>query len=149
MARIPRTVKVKKDGVEFTSSIDRSQYLISELSRAALLDVGKLVRRRMVKEAKQMPGMKRSRRISKAFQYWVRRREKDLIIGSKHDTWYGKDQELGSRKQPKRGIIKGTVMQNLDDIRKIQGQYLSAIEEENKALGLIKPDEEGENDEIN
>jgi len=28
-------------------------------------------------------------------------------------------------------------MENIDEIRKIEGQYLSAIEDENKALALI------------
>lgn len=146
MARLPKAVKIKKDGVEFTSKVDRANYLISELNRAALLDTGKLMRRRMLPKAKQMPGMRRSKRPLSAFQYWVRRRETDLVVGSKHRTWYGKDQELGTSKQPKRSIIKGTVMENVNDIRRIQGQYLSAIEAENKAMGLIQPNEEGGND---
>jgi HK97 gp10 family phage protein len=146
MARIPKAVKVKKDGVEFISNVDRANYLISELNRAALLETGKLVRKRMLPKARQQPGMRRSKRPLSAFQYWVRRRETDLVVGSKHNTWYGKDQELGTSKQPKRSIIKGTVMENLDDIRRVQGQYLSAIEQENRALGLIQPDEEGGND---
>ncbi|MBU9724126.1 MULTISPECIES: hypothetical protein [Bacillaceae] len=147
MARIPRTVKIKKDGVEFTSNVDKANFLIHELIRAALMDVAKLLRRRLLQKARKMPGMRRNRRLGKAFQYWVRRRETDLIFGSKHDTWYGADQELGTRNQPARGLIKGTVMENMDDIRRIQGQYLSAIEAENKAIGLIDPDNEGDNDE--
>src|SRR5690554_3319724 len=100
----------------------------------------------MLREAKKQPGMRRSRRPSAAFQYWVRKRELDLVIGSKHDTWYGAQQELGSRNQPKRSIIKGTVMKNIDNIRKIQGQYLSAVEKENKALGLLRPEDDGTED---
>jgi len=46
-------------------------------------------------------------------------------------------QELGDRNQPARHILRGTVMENIDEIRKIEGQYLSAIEDENKALALI------------
>jgi HK97 gp10 family phage protein len=144
---MPRTVKIKKDGVEFTSNINKASYTLEELQRAALRDVGRLIRKRMLQKAKQMPGMRRNKRIGRALQFWVRKRETDLIVGSKHDTWYGKDQELGTRNQPKRGIIKGTVMENIDDIRRIQGQYLSYIENENKALGLIKPNDEGDNSE--
>lgn len=146
MARLPKATKITRNGVEFTSKVDRAAYTIEELSRAALLDTGRLLRRRMLPKAKRMPGMRRSRRPLSAFQYWVRRRETDLIVGSKHDTWYGKEQELGSSNQPKRSIIKGTVMENLNDIRRIQGQYLSAVENENKAIGLLKPNEEGGND---
>lgn len=50
--------------------------------------------------------------------------------------------EFGSSKQPARPFIKTSVMENIDEIRRIQGQYLSAIEDENKALGLIEEVEE-------
>lgn len=143
---LPKANKFTKNGVEFTSKVDRAQYTINELSRAALLDTGKLVRKKIMPKAKKMRGMRRSRRPYKAFQYWVRKRETDLIIGSKHNTWYGVEQEKGSNRQPRRDIIKSTVMENLDDIRKAQGQYLSAIEDENRALGLIRPGEDGTND---
>lgn len=135
---MPKSVtKVKKDGIEFVSSVDRIQYTIEELSRAALRDVAKLVRKRMVQKLKKLPGMKRSKRVYKSTQYWVRKRETDLQIGFKHDTWYGVHQELGDRNQPARHILRGTVMENIDEIRNIEGQYLSAIEDENKALALI------------
>jgi HK97 gp10 family phage protein len=135
---MPKSVtKINKDGVEFVSSVDRANYTIEELSRAALRDVAKLIRKRMIQKLKKLPGMKRSKRIYKSTQYWVRKRETDLQIGFKHDTWYGVHQELGDRNQPARHILRGTVMENIDEIRKIEGQYLSAIEDENKALALI------------
>ena len=135
---MPKSVtKIRKDGIEFISNVDRAQYTIQELSRAALRDVAKLTRKRMVQKLKKLPGMKRSKRIYNSTQYWVRKRETDLQIGFKHDTWYGVHQELGDRNQPARHILRGTVMENIDEIRKIEGQYLSAIEDENKALALI------------
>lgn len=140
---MPKSVtKVKKDGIEFISNVDRAQYTIQELSRAALKDVAKLLRKRMVQELKQLPGMRRSKRIYNSTQYWVRRRECDLQIGVKHDAWYGVNQELGTKGMPKKGIIRETTFKHIDDIRKIQGQYLSAIEDENRALGLIDEEEE-------
>jgi len=135
---MPKSVtKIKKDGIEFISNVDRANYTIRELTRAALKDVAKLLRKRMVQKLKKLPGMKRSKRIYNSTQYWVRKRETDLQIGFKHDTWYGVHQELGDRNQPARHILRGTVMENIDEIRKIEGQYLSAIEDENKALALI------------
>lgn len=135
---MPKSVtKIKKDGIEFISNVDRAQYTIQELSRAALKDVAKLLRKRMVQELKQLPGMRRSKRIYNSTQYWVRKQETDLQIGFRHDAWYGVHQELGDRNQPARHILRGTVMENIDEIRKIEGQYLSAIEDENKALALI------------
>ena len=88
--------------------------------------------------------------IYSSTQYWVRKRETDLQIGFKHDTWYGVLQELGTKGQPARHILRGTVMENLDDIRRVQGRYLSAIENENVAMGLVDLDGEpyyGEDDE--
>jgi hypothetical protein len=143
---IPKSViKVKKDGIEYTSSVDRCKYLLVELTRAALRDVAKLVRRRILDKARKLPGMRRGRRIPNAFQYWVRKRETDLLIGVKHDTWYGADQELGSKNQPKRALIRDTTFENIDLIREIEGKYLSAIEDENKALAMIDEEDEGDN----
>ena len=140
---MPKSVtKIRKDGIEFVSNVDRANYTIQELSRAALKDVAKLIRKRMVQEFKTLPGMKRSKRVYQSAQYWVRRRECDLQIGVKHDTWYGVNQEMGSKGMPKKGIIRETTYKNIDEIRKIQGKYLSAVEDENKALGLIDEEEE-------
>ncbi len=139
---IPKSVtKIKRDGLEFTSNVDRVQYTIRELIRAAQRDTAKLIRKRMIQKLKNLPGMKRNRRLYRSTQYWVRRREGDLQIGFKHDSWYGALQELGTKNQPKRGILRDTVFENIDQIRQIQAQYLSAIEDENKALALIDEEE--------
>jgi HK97 gp10 family phage protein len=144
---IPRSVtRITRDGVEFTSNVDRIKYLLDELQRAALRDVAKFLRKRMVEKLKKLKGMKRSKRLYKSTQYWVRKRESDLQIGFKHNTWYGVDQELGTSKQPRRNILRDTVYENIDQIRIIEGQYLSAIENENRALGLIDEGEAVSND---
>jgi HK97 gp10 family phage protein len=146
---LPRSVtKIKRDGVEFTSSVERAKYLLKELQRAALRDSGKFIRNRALREARKLPGLKRGKRPPNAFQYWVRKQETDLIVGIKHNTWYGSDQELGTRKQPKRAILTKTVRENVADIRSIMGQYLSTIEQENEAQRLIDENAEGgsEND---
>ena len=139
---VPKSaVKIKKDGIEFISNVERINYTLEELSRAALRDTAKLIRKRMLVKLRKLRGMKKSRRLGRSTQYWVRRRETDLLIGFKHDSWYGAHNELGDRNQPARHILRDTVLENLADIQRIQGQYLSAIEDENRALGLI--DEEG------
>ena len=86
--------------------------------------------------------MKRHRRVYNSTQYWVRRRETDLQIGYKHDTWYGVLQELGSKNQPKRSILRDTVYDNIGLIQQIEAQYLSAIEDEMRAQSLINEVEE-------
>ncbi|MGD6832579.1 HK97-gp10 family putative phage morphogenesis protein [Sutcliffiella halmapala] len=135
---LPKSVtKIKKEGVEFISNVDKVQYTLAELSRAALRDTAKFLRKRLTAKYRALPGMKRSRRVYKSTQYWLRRKESDLVIGHKHDTWYGARSELGSHGQPARNILRETVYENINEIRKIQGQYLSAIESENRAMGLI------------
>lgn len=140
---VPKSVtRTNRDGVKFTSNVDRTKYLLKELERAALRDTAKIIRKIMVKKLRKLPDMQRSKRITRSTQSWVRKQEADLQIGFKHDTWYGVNQELGLLNQPKRSVLRETVMENIDDIRRVQGKYLSAIESENTALGLI--DENGD-----
>jgi HK97 gp10 family phage protein len=131
-------VKIRKDGVEYISNVDQAKYSIEELTRAALRDSAKFIRKRMVQELKNLPGMKRSKRIYSSSQYWVRRRETDLQIGFKHDSWYGARSELGTHGSPARNVLRNSVYNNIGEIRKIQAQYLSAIA---NAEGLINEDE--------
>lgn len=139
---MPRSVtRIRRNGVEFISDVDRANYTIEELSRAALRDSAKLIRKRMIQKLKKLRGMGRSKRIFSSTQYWVRRRDMDLIIGFKHDSWYGARSELGTHNQPARGILRETVYENIDQLRMIQGKYLSAIESENRARGLISENE--------
>lgn len=134
---IPKSVvKIKKDGVEFVSNVDRVNYTIRELTRAALRDVGKLVCKRTRQKIKRRTG-----RLSKNIQYWVRKKEGDLLVGFKPGGFYGGFQELGTEKQPKVGALSNAVKENINTIRDIEGKYLSAIEDEQKALRLIEEEE--------
>lgn len=142
---VPRMVKFKKGDIEIISNIDRTQYCITELSRAALRDIGRYLRKQQIDKVKKRPGMKKHKRPYSAFQYWVRRRETDLQTGIKHDTWYGADQELGTRHQPKKAILRDTTYESISEIRRIAGAYIKAIEDENKALSLIDENDEGTN----
>lgn len=136
-------LKINKKGIQYVSNIDRVKYTLAELSRAALRDVARLLKYKIREEFNKLPGMrKQNKRFKAAYQHWLRKRDGDLQIGIKHNTWYGVDQELGSKNQPKRDILRNVVMKNVDEIRRIQGQYLSAVEDENKALGLINEEEE-------
>ncbi len=127
-------MKIKKDGVRFESNVDAVEYALEHLIKAALRDTAKFLRKRMLEKLKKLPGMKKSKRLRNSTQYWVRRIEGDLQIGFKHNTWYGVHQELGDRGQPKRGILRETVYENIDEIQKIQSQYLSAINDERPSV---------------
>ena len=139
---LPRSVtRVTRGGITYTSNVDRIKYTMVELQRAALRDTAKLIRKRIIEKLKKLPGMKRSKRIYSSSQYWVRKRETDLQIGFKHDTWYGVLQELGTKNQPRRDVLRSSVFENIDDIKRVQGAYLSALSDENRALGLISEEE--------
>lgn len=130
-------VKFKRDGVEFTSSVDRVNYTISELTRAALKDVGKFIARETRKKIKRKTG-----RVAKNIQYWVRKKETDVQIGFKPGGFYGGFQELGTSKTPKIGALYNSVAENIPKIIEIQSKYLSSLEDEAKALRLLDESEE-------
>ena len=143
---VPKSViKFSKGGIVYTSSVDRAQYTIQELTRAALRDVGKYICRMCNRAAMRRHGMRKSKRVrgrTSAFQYWVRKDECDLLVGIKHDTWYGTDQELGTKNQPKRGILRNTTYDNIPQIIEIESKYLSALESEVKALAMIESEKD-------
>lgn len=141
MPRPPSVTRIKRDGVEFISNVDRTKYTLQELERAALYESAKIIRRRMLDKLRELPGMRRHRRLWASTQYWVRRIEADLQIGFKHGSWYGADSELGDSGQPARHILRNTVFENIAMIRIIQGKYLKAIEDENLLMGLISEEE--------
>lgn len=145
---VPKSVvRFNKNGVEYTSSVDKVTYTIVELTRAALRDVGKFLARTANSEAMKLKGLKKSRRVrgkTSTFLYnvpWAASGLPHLEVGVVHDTWYGVEQELGSSKQPKRQILRKSAQRNIATIVEIESQYLSAMEDEAKALSLI---DEGE-----
>ena len=142
---LPKSVvRFNKDGVQYVSSCDKAQYTIRELTRAALRDVGKFIARRCNDAAMKLPGLKKSVRVrgrTSVFGYWARKIECDLQVGIKWNTWYGVKQELGTSKMPRLCILKNTTYDNVAEIIKIESQYLSALEDEAKALSLIDEDD--------
>jgi hypothetical protein len=148
---LPKSVtKVSKDGnVVYTQSVDRVNYTIRELTRAALRDVGKYVCKQF-RNAYYAKFDKHSGRVGKFTQYWVKHKQKviELQVGMKPNAFYGGYQELGTHKQTKHGLLTHAVQDNIAKIVEIESQYLSALEDEAKALSLIGEEEyEGNADE--
>ena len=138
---IPKSiVKFKKGNVEYVSNVDRVQYTMEELSRAALRDVGKYICNRFRSNYYGIFKRKKGK-VGRYTQYWVRKKECDLQIGIKPFAFYGAFQEFGSSKTPKLGLLRQTVDENIAKIVEIESKYLSALEDEAKALSLIKEDE--------
>lgn len=141
---IPKSVtKVSKDGkVTYTQSVDRVNYTIRELTRAALRDVGKFVCKNF-RTSFYQHFKRHSGRVGKYTQYWVKFKQKDieLQVGLKPNGFYGGFQELGTSKEPKLGLLSHAVQDNIATIVQIESQYLSALENEAKALALISEED--------
>lgn len=133
---IPSAVKITKNGVQYINSIDRTKYLLKELVHAANKDVGKFVTREAKKSIEKNTGRGR-----KNTQYWARK-DGSLQVGYKPGGFYIGFQETGTSKQVKKEHLRGAVLNNKDEIRKIQGTYIKSIEDENKARGIIDESEE-------
>lgn len=141
---IPKSVvKIKKDGVEYVSSVDRVNYTLKELIRAALRDVGKLIVRR-TKQNMDLSGIRRFKGIMKKnTQYWVRHKQRtpNLQVGYKPRGFYAGYFELGTSKHTRYDMLSNATKDHIDDIVRIESQYLSAMENEARALMLIDENE--------
>lgn len=134
---VPKSVtKIKKGNVEYISSVDKVQYTLEELSRAALRDVGKFLCNKFRSGYYGFFSRKKGT-VGKYTQYWVRKKECDLQIGIKPSAFYGAFQEFGSSKTKKVGLLQKTVNENIAKIVEIESKYLSSLESEAKALALI------------
>lgn len=145
---VPKSVvRFSKNGVEYTSSVDKASYTILELTRAALRDVGKYLARTANSKAQKLPGLKKSRRVrgrTSTFLYnvpWAQKGLPHLEVGVAHNTWYGADQEMGTSRQPRRQILRNSANENIATIVEIESKYLSAMEDEAAALRLISEEE--------
>lgn len=140
-------VKFSKNGITYTSNVDFACYSIVELTRAAMRDVGKYLTRTANSEAMKLPGLKKSRRVrgrTSTFLYkvpWAKAGLPHLEVGVTHDTWYGVEQELGTSRQPKRGILRNSAHDNIPQIIEIEAQYLSALKSEAAVLQRISEKE--------
>lgn len=156
----PKSVtKIKhKDGhgeVTFTSNVDRCQYTIEELTKAALRDSGKIIIDK-VREATPV----RTGLLKKSWQKWVRKDRNDghqeLDLGvytaaqaRKKGQAYAHHAHLVllGHRTVNGGFVDGNnffyqvVADNIDIIREAQGKYLSAIEDELNAVRMAEAEE--------
>lgn len=157
---VPKSVvKFRKGNVTYVSNVDRTKYLISELSRAALRDVGKYVCRQF-RSSFYSHFHRETGNVGVHTQYWVKKYSTEtslpsLVVGLKNrkqdrrcDAFYGAFQEFGSKNIPKLGLFHKAVEDNIPKIIEIESQYLSALESEAAALAKInEADYEGGADE--
>lgn len=138
---LPKAVKITKNGVVYESNVDRLQYTLKELERAALRDTGKYICNRTRTKIKRRTG-----RLAKNTQYWVRSKQPipDLQVGFKPGGFYGLYQEVGTKKEKKIGALSDATQSHLDEIKKIQSQYLSGLGDESAEALIDEGDYQGE-----
>lgn len=152
---VPKSVvRFRKNGIEYTSSVDFASYTLVELTRAALKDVGVLITRTANNKASRLPGMasrsfkgklhKRIKGKTSTFKWtvpWAKSGLPHLEVGITDDAWYGVEQELGSSQMKKHGFLTKSAQENVAQIIEIESKYLSALEDEAEALRLINEQE--------
>lgn len=151
---LPRYTRITRNGVEYLDGSDRAMYTITELSRAAMRDVARYVlpkaRRNLYSALRRITG-----KAARAIQYWIPRRDDNgnevtnavLYLGYKRGIagFYGSYQEQGVHGQKQARALFNAVNNNIDEIRKIEAQYLSAINTADGGESLIDESEaEGE-----
>lgn len=147
-------VKLSKNGVQYTSNVDKCEYYLFELSRAALRDVAKFVKKKF-KESYYSHFKKRTGLGGKAVRSVVYSSKKtqyprvEISLprarrGKQVPGFYSSFQELGTSRTPKMGLLTNAVEQNIAEIIKIESQYLSGLEDEAKALSLIESEDDYE-----
>lgn len=133
--------------VEYKSNTREVKRVMSELERAALKETAKFLRK-VIKAAVPVD----TGTLKKNIGTWVKKKDASLQIGVYDRTrakkkgykyaYHAHLVEFGTVKTPAKPFLKPSVYNNIDQIRLIQGKYLKEIENENRAKGLIKEEEE-------
>ena len=143
-------VKMNKNGITYTSNVDACEYYIFELTRAALRDVGKFLKKQF-RENYYRTFRRKTGEGGKAtkVKVWSSKNTKypRLEIGlptGKVPGFYSYFQEVGTSKTPKYALLTHAAQDNIATIVKIESQYLSGLSGEAERLNhLIN---EGETD---
>lgn len=138
----PRTVvKIDKNGIHYESGLDQCEYYIHELTRAALRDVGKFVKRefrtRYYSWAKRRSGDAGRATSAKVYSspYTQAPRIEIGLQKGKVDGFYAYFQEFGTANGiPKLGLLQRSVQENVQTIIEIESKYLTALESDAEAL---------------
>lgn len=145
-------IRMNKKGIQYVSEVDRAQYYIHELTRAALRDVGKFIARTF-RDSYYSHFSKHTGQAGKATKYKVWSSAKTTAprveIGLKTgqvNGFYAYFQEFGSSKTPRLGLLQKAAKENIDEIIKIESQYLSALNGEPSESLVKESDYDGDAD---
>lgn len=99
---VPSVMKIKKGEVVFESKCDIAQYTIRELTRRALMDVGRYVSYNVRKNLRSIFPFTKHHRASERYQYWVTKKENELLLGVENlkkgakTAWWADQLEMDS-----------------------------------------------------
>jgi HK97 gp10 family phage protein len=133
--------------INYQSNVKQVKTMMTELERAALKEVAKFIRKAIKARIPVYQGI-----LKKNIGTWVKKKDASLQIGvytrerAKRKgykyAYHAHLVEFGTKKTKAQPFLTSTVMENIDEIRLIQGKYLKEIEDENRARGLIQEEEE-------
>lgn len=101
--------KPRSQQKSYISKIDKAKAKIEEKPEKLLNIIGQFLAGEVRRNARKKSGA-----LRKSIQYWARKREKDLQIGSK--SFYGPAWELGNSKMKAEPFLLPTVEQNIPTI---------------------------------
>ena len=136
--------------VQFTSNSNEAKKILRELERAALKDVAKFLRKEIKRNVPVDQGtlkknvgswVKKVSGGSPVLQIGVYTRARARKKGYVY-AFHAHMVEFGTKYSSAQPFLRNSVMNNIDQIRIIQGKYLKSIEDENRARGLINEEEE-------
>lgn len=104
----------------YISKVDKAKKKIQEKPQKVYSIIGQFLASEARRKARRKSG-----RLRKSIQYWARKREKDLLIGSK--SFYAAAWELGNSQMKAEPFLLPTVEENIDTITTLTKQVYSEL----------------------
>lgn len=109
--------------ISYVSKVEKAKKRISEKPERVLNIIGQFLSSEARRKAH-----KRTGKLKKSIQYWARKREKDLLIGSK--SFYAAAWEFGNSQMSADPFLLPTVTENVDTIVELTKAVYSELNNE-------------------
>ena len=104
----------------YISKVDKATKKLQEKPERVYNFIGQFLASEVRRKARR-----RSGRLRRSIQYWARKQEKDLLIGSK--SFYAPAWELGNSQMSAEPFLMPTVLENVDTITTLTKQVYSEL----------------------
>ena len=112
--------KARTSQKSYISKVDKAKAKIQDKPDRVYNIIGQFLASEVRRKARKKTG-----RLKKSIQYWARKREKDLLIGSK--SFYAPAWELGNSQMSAEPFLLPTVEENIDTITTLTKQVYSEL----------------------